>query len=316
MTVTSRDVSPTSRHPLGDLRSLRRTVARGRRLARRVITGREESVLDVAYRAVLQRPPDPYGRRDYLPQLRAGTITVEQLGSQLVNSPEFERVSVSNDLVRSLHRSRCSFVRSLPPAQRILDLGGTSLGHEFGAMVTMGYPYRFDELLIVDLPPDERHPIYNQGGERNDVVTPRGLVRYAYHSMADLGPYAENTFDLIYSGQSIEHVPVDVADVILRQAARVLRPGGTLALDTPNARVTRLQQDDFIDPDHDYEYTVSEMEDKLGAAGFELVERKGMNLAIESLDAGVFDAGEVTRNVGLFADVESSYLMAFVCRKP
>ena len=56
-------------------------------------------------------------------------------------------------------------------------------------------------------------------------------------------------FDLVYSGQSIEHVTPSDADIVIKEVARVLRPGGWFALDTPNARVTRVQQPDLIDPD-------------------------------------------------------------------
>lgn len=285
-------------------------------VARRAVRGRPETVLDVAYLAILQRPPDRYARRDYLPMLRDGRLTIEDLGRRLIDSREFESTSASRDLGLSLHRSRCSFVRSLPRARRIIDLGGTDLGHEYGAMVTMGYPYHFDELLVVDLPPDERHPVYNRGGTRPDVDTGQGTVRYAYHSMTDLSPYEDDSFDLVYSGQSIEHVPLEAADAMLAGAFRVLRPGGWLAVDTPNALLTRLQQDDYIDPDHTYEYTPKELRDKIAAAGFEIREEKGLNLGRESLDRGQFDPLEVARNVGVFGDVDACYLMAFVCRKP
>ncbi len=100
-------------------------------------------------------------------------------------------------------------------------------------------------------------------------------MRYRYHSMVDLSDYPDGSVDLVYSGQSIEHVPPDVADKVLSEVRRVLRPGGYLGLDTPNARVTRLQQPDFIDPDHEHEYTDAEMRAKLASAGFEIVSAVG-----------------------------------------
>jgi SAM-dependent methyltransferase len=309
--------APSPAFVLPQTAALSRRVARkGKALLLRAAHWRDPIVVEAGYRAVLQRRPDPWGRRDFLGRFRSGSFTVEQFGRELLDSPEFERVRATRSLVHSLHHSRCAFVRSLPPARRILDLGGTNLQHEHGAMVTMGYPYRFDELVIVDLLPDERHPLYNRGGLRSDVESRQGMITYAYHSMADLSRYADESFDLVYSGQSLEHVPVDVADTVLAGALRVLRRGGTLALDTPNALVTRLQQDELIDPDHKYEYTPEELEVKLVRAGFEIVERKGLNLGLESVKAGVFDEREVAENVGIFSDPASCYLLAMVCRRP
>jgi len=98
--------------------------------------------------------------------------------------------------------------------------------------------------------------------------------------------------------------------------ARVLRPGGHLALDTPNATVCRLQQAEFIDPDHKYEYTHAEMMEKLVDGGFEVLEAKGLNLARAGLERGRFSVTEVATARGLFADVESCYLLSYLCRSP
>lgn len=309
-----RTLSPTVSRVLSG--ALRRVLGKQRALVRRAKHWQAAILIETGYRAILQRPPDRWGRRDFLARFLSDELTVEQFGRELLESPEFERVQATRDLVHSLHHSRCAFVRSLPPARRILDLGGTNLQHEHGAMVTMGYPYDFDELVIVDLPPDERHPLYNRGGLREDAESPRGKVRYAYHSMEDLSRYPDDAFDLVYSGQSIEHVPTEVADTVLAEAYRVLRPGGWLAVDTPNGLVTRLQQDEFIDPDHKVEYAPKELEKKLADAGFELVERKGLNLGVRSAKTGTFDTREVAENVGIFSDAESCYLLAMICRKP
>ena len=70
-----------------------------------------------------------------------------------------------------------------------------------------------------------------------------GPVRYRYHSMVDLKEYADDSIDLVYSRAEHRACAFGVADDVLNEVFRVLRPGGYLAIDTPNARVTRLQQD-------------------------------------------------------------------------
>ncbi len=275
-----------------------------------------EQQLRVLYELLLGRKPDPAGAASYLPGLADGSMSPSQLAEWIYASSEWWTVAPFTQLAPSLHFSRSLFVRSLPRARRILDLGGTALGSDKGAMVLMGYPYAFDELVVVDLPPDDRNELYKEEVSRNVTHTALGPVHFRYHSMADLSRYADGSFDLVYSGQSIEHVPVEEAERVLVAAARILRPGGHLALDTPNARVCRVQQPGFIDPDHDHEYTHGEMTDKLQNAGFEILEAKGLNLAARSVAEGTFSVQEVATNRGLFAEIEDCYLLSYLCRRP
>jgi SAM-dependent methyltransferase len=275
-----------------------------------------ERQLRVLYEILLGREPDAAGVASYLPGLRDGSLPPAHLAEWIFASSEWWTAVPFTQLAPALHFSRSLFVRSLPKARRILDLGGTALGSDKGAMVLMGYPYAFDELIVVDLPPDDRNDLYKESVARNVTHTELGPVQYRYHSMSDLARYTDNSFDLVYSGQSIEHVPVEEAERVLVGAARILRPGGYLALDTPNARVCRLQQPEFIDPDHDYEYTHGEMMDKLRGAGFEVLEAKGLNHAGGSLARGEFSIQEVSTRRGLFADIEDCYLLSYLCRKP
>ncbi len=270
----------------------------------------------MVYELLLHRRPDAHGRAAYLPGLESGALSPTLLAERMLASAEWWTVVEFSDLSSSLHFSRSVFVRTLPPARRILDLGGTALGSSQGAMVLMGYPHPFEELVVVDLPPDDRNELYREDAHRHVVETGLGPVHYRYHSMTDLSSYPDDSFDLVYSGQSIEHVPVSDADKVLAEVARVLRPGGHLGLDTPNARVCRLQQDEYIDPDHDYEYSQAEMVEKLQGAGFEILEAKGLNHAGRSLDRGRFSVPEVARQRGIFADIESCYLLSYLCRTP
>jgi SAM-dependent methyltransferase len=277
-----------------------------------------EAAVDLAYEVLLDRAPDPTGRSTYVPALTRGEMTRRDLVQTLRGSPEFEtrRAFTARTFGSSIHVGRCRFIRALPAAQRIVDLGGTNLGDRRGALVSLGYPYSFESLVIVDLPSDERHALYRSGEIEDIVPTEKGPVRYHYHSMVDLSEFRDDSVDLVYSGQSIEHVPPSEGAVVMKEVNRILRPGGHFALDTPNSRITRLQQDAFIDPDHKVEYTWPELAALLSAAGFVMDWKKGLNYAGESVAAGEFDVSEVAGNCGLFDAIEDCYIMAVVARKP
>ncbi len=252
----------------------------------------------------------------YVQQLESGALSPRQLAEWLINSAEWAHGAPMTEFGPSLHYGRGVFIRSLPRARRILDIGGAALGDPSGALLLMGYPYPFDELVIVDLPSDERHPLYQDESRPSSVETPQGLVTYRYHSMTDLSSYESGTFDLVYSGQSIEHVTRREADSVLSQVRRVLKPGGYLALDTPNSKLTRLQQDAFIDPDHKYEYAHHEMAAMLRGHGFLIEQALGINYGGESVAHGAFNVEEVATRRGCFHEISDCYLLSYVCRRP
>ena len=196
-------------------------------------------VLRSLYRLLFDREPELSAEAPYLRELESGELTARQLVEWLIHSAEWSHVIPMTEFGPSLHYGRGVFIRSLPRARRILDLGGASIGDPSGALVLMGYPYDFEELVVVDLPTEDRHELYREEARHTKVLTKRGPVRYEYHSMADLSRYASKSFDMIYSGQSIEHISLLDAQRMLSQARRVLSPGGHLVVDTPNARLTK-----------------------------------------------------------------------------
>jgi SAM-dependent methyltransferase len=262
------------------------------------------------------RDPDLSDGGAYVRELESGELSPRQLLEWLVHSAEWSHAAPMTEFGPSLHYGRGVFVRSLPKASRILDIGGAAVGDPSGGMVHLGYPYRFDELVVVDLPSEDRHALYRDGARPDSVETKQGRVTYRYHSMADLSGLASQSFDLVYSGQSMEHVTRREADRVLAQARRVLKPGGVLALDTPNRRLTRLQQETFIDPDHKYEYTHAEMASMLRGNGFVVERAHGIAYGGESVARGVFDPVELATRRGIYDDIESCYLLAYVCRRP
>jgi ubiquinone/menaquinone biosynthesis C-methylase UbiE len=134
--------------------------------------------------------------------------------------------------------------------------------------------------------------------------------------MADLSRYDDASFDLVYSGQTIEHVTPADCDLVLAEVLRVLRPGGWFYVDTPNGPVCRLQSDDFINPDHKVEYGHEEFLAKLTAVGFDVPEQYGLNYAGPSVERGVFDERAVAAAGGIYADPARCYLLAYGARRP
>jgi SAM-dependent methyltransferase len=101
--------------------------------------------------------------------------------------------------------------------------------------------------------------------------------------MRDL-PLPDSSFASFLAVQSIEHVPD--SDRVLREARRVLEPGGTAIFITPN-RLTFGRPDEIIDPYHDFEYDQHELR-ALCERTFEFVEMHGLfgsNRYLELIDA-------------------------------
>jgi len=278
-----------------------------------------EVAIQLAYEVLLGRQADPAGLRTYVAKVVSGSLSRGEVVQWVKGSSEYEarrHFSGRSALTPSLNAGRCRFIRALPAAARIVDLGGVSAGDPRGALVGAGYPYRFETLTIVDLPAGERDALYPAEDQPAPLQVGEGTVSYRYHSMTDLSGLADGSADLVYSGQSIEHVSAADGRRVLEEAFRILRPGGHLALDTPNRRVTRLAGEPFSSPDHQVEYTWPELAAMLGDAGFELEWVKGLNYAGEALRAGEFDLDEVAGNCGLYDEVEDCWAIAVVAVRP
>ncbi len=266
-----------------------------------------ELYLKAVYRAFLKRDPDAAGLKYYLTALQRRTLTHFGVIRSVLNSSEFRNVyKLPVHPLNALHQARMMLVQNyLPAAQYIVDLGGAAPGHPEGALLAMGYPHQPREIVIVDLPPTTL-----LGKQYNTWLTPDGiLIRYHYGSMTDLSWLPDNSVDLVWAGQSIEHVTEDEAEITARQVFRVLRPNGYFCLDTPNAALTRLQSPDkLIHPEHKKEYRVSELKDLLESIGFEIVEAKGICPMPNSLRTGIFDLKEIVHNITLSDEPEYGYL--------
>ena len=269
------------------------------------------------YRACLKREPDADGEAFYLEALRRGSMSRLGVLRSVLESNEFKQIyGLPVHPLNALHQARMMLIRThLPMARVIVDLGGTAEGHLEGALLVMGYPYRPSEIIIVD--PVLPGPLRGLG-ENPEWRTPDGVrIRYYRGSMTDLSWIPDQSVDLVFAGESIEHVSEKDAWTVCTEAFRILRPGGYFCLDTPNAALTRLQSpDSLIHPEHKKEYTVQEIREMLERVGFVIVQALGICPMLESLRRKVFDPKELIRNIGLSENPEDGYLFFIKAVKP
>lgn len=88
-------------------------------------------------------------------------------------------------------------------------------------------------------------------------------------------PFADSSFDMVYAGEVLEHLWTPL--IALQEVRRVLKPGGTLLLDTPHVyavgRLVRwilLGRNSIGDPDHKLFYTPAVLVNLLTQSGFEV----------------------------------------------
>lgn len=237
---------------------------------------------------------------------------------ELFLSPEFLKVSREAAMEFHLyynHHARLQLVSSLlPEAKKIVDLGGAN-----GSIYEMGYPYKFEEIIVVDLPPDERDPMYKDI-DLKPTKTPNGNIRVHFGDMSDLSFIADNSIDLVWSGESIEHIIEEAGKQMVHEAYRVLKPGGSFCLDTPNRLITEIHTawsgGGFIHPEHKLEYYPAQLQKMLISSGFKIVEKRGVREMPRTAATGQFDYTDYVTGNALPQQVESAYMQYYHCQKP
>lgn len=280
----------------------------------------DAAFLRAAYQGCLNRAPDEPAFTRFREMLEKGELTWPALLQGIVHGEEFRAVYISGLAMERLHQGRVNLMtHHLPPAEVIVDLGGASTHAIDGALLSMGYPHNPRSLVIIDLPPKNRFVRGALIEPGQPFVNDRGIeVRYQHSSMSKLDGFADGTVDMVVSGESIEHISEDEADAVIAEAYRILRPGGHFCLDTPNARLTRIQSPhQLIHPEHQKEYLVQELSAKLSGAGFQIETTVGICPLPRSLASGRFDCEEMLSNgVLLDPNPEHSYLFFIHARKP
>ncbi|UCF93856.1 MAG: methyltransferase domain-containing protein [Desulfobacterales bacterium] len=281
-------------------------------------------VARVAYRLILGRPVDTGALKDWRRKISDDRSWKFALVSSLFVSEEYKDrlrncAHGADLLLNFIHSERCELVRNLPEARFIVDLGGSAPNNPYGALLGMGYPHEFEQLLIVDLPAGmsvEQSPTV----DCYDVVpTASGAIRYVYRNMCEIDAIGlrENSVDLFWMGQSVEHIEARQFETLLASIYKYLKPGGHFCFDTPNRRITAIQSPEaFIHPEHKIEYFYQDLIHKLSQTGFEIVQTIGIGRAEEVICQNQFLPHTIIRNIRMNPFPERSYIFYFDACKP
>ena len=253
-----------------------------------------------------------------LKRFRDKNITDVQYYLELAFSAGFLRNSAKNTLEQHSHYLHWARIRAisnlLPSADTIIDLGGAN-----GSLYDMGYPHKFKNITIVDLPPDDRNYMYKDI-EIKKTKTPNGEISVHFGDMSDLSFLKDDSVDMVWSGESIEHIDIEAGHRTIKEAMRVLKPGGYFCLDTPNRTVTILHTawrgGDFIHPEHKVEYYPEEIQAMLTEHGFQIKDSWGICEMKKTVEKNDFDYTELIYGKQLVNDPTNSYMQFYICQKP
>lgn len=153
------------------------------------------------------------------------------------------------------------------PGDRLLDLGCGFGRHAFEAA------RRGASVVALDAGPDEVAQVRATIGAMVEAgeLTP-GHPATAVQGDALALPFADGTFDRVIASEVLEHIPDDTA--AMAELARVLRPGGTMAVTVPRCvpeAINWALSDEYHDTPggHVRIYRRSTLERRLGAVGLE-----------------------------------------------
>jgi SAM-dependent methyltransferase len=155
----------------------------------------------------------------------------------------------------------------LRPGERVLDMGCGAGRHAF-EMYRRGA-----DVVAFDQDADELSGVRDLFAAMKDTgEVPEGAEADVKEGDALSLPFADGEFDRIVAAEVLEHIPADIHAIA--ELARVLRPGGTIALTVPRwlpEIICWRLSDDYhnVPGGHIRIYTDKELTTKAAAAGLE-----------------------------------------------
>jgi SAM-dependent methyltransferase len=270
--------------------------------------------VDQVYSALLNRCPGTAEREVVVQAISQGQFSFRDFAVRITLQPEFMQLMVSDAQrhhLHALHAARLKLIRwFLPRADHILDVGGAN-----GSMLEYGYPHVFKELILTDIPPKDRIPEL-QNIDLTHRWADRGNVHVIYTSLTDLSVIPDQSLDLVWVGQVVEHIAEHELKIALGEIHRVLRPGGRFCFDTPNSILTRIHSPhQLIHPEHKKEYEPAELRKLVADFDFSIEEELGMVSMPRTHRTRIFSYEEMVLNTGFSRDLDSCYLIYFCCKR-
>lgn len=155
---------------------------------------------------------------------------------------------------------------ALRPGERLLDVGAGAGRHAFEGQ-RLGA-----DVVAVDLDTSALKDAFAS------MTEAEGGTGSCAGGSATALPFPDGSFDRVIAAEVMEHVPNDRA--ALRELARVLRPGGTIAVTVPRWLpelvcwgITDEYHAPFVDGGHVRIYRESALAGRMRAAGFDIVDR-------------------------------------------
>jgi hypothetical protein len=199
-----------------------------------------------------------------------------------------------------LHHARSALLREMPPGtKRLLSAGCSGLWYFDWIEKCYGH-------------------VHEHIGLEFYVPEPAGLpqnVKWIANTASDMSEIPNETCDMVFSGQNLEHLwPEEMAGFLV-EAARVLRPSGYIVVDSPNSALTDPLN--WSHPEHTIELTVDEIIRLLTLAGFEVTKTAGIWLCRDPKTARIlpFDPNEpdpqwsvTERLIGAYASPRESFI--------
>ncbi len=158
-----------------------------------------------------------------------------------------------------LHQARSALLRQMPPAAHRLLSAGCS-GAWYFDWVEHCYGHVPEHIGI-----EYYHP--------RPADLPANVTWIA-NTASDMNGVESATCDLVFSGQNLEHLWPGEMSGFLLEAARVLKCGGYLVVDSPNRRLTAPLN--WSHPEHTIELTIPEIHRLLTLAGFDVTKQVGL----------------------------------------